>query len=123
MDDLFARLPPHTYQFDIKTRTGSGHTLANRAARADVGRAVFALVTRDPDAAGPYMQAARDWLSTKATVEAHEFKLPAALFEDYELVSPEWRPRLLAASAHWLHGRQSPDSPLLRQAREAVAKL
>jgi hypothetical protein len=123
VDDVFARLPPHTYHYDVKTRTGPGTVIADLATRRDVGRGVFALVSRDPDAALPYMQAARDWLCTKATVEAHEFKLPAALFEDYDVVSPEWRPRLLAASAHWLHGRQSPDSPLLRQAREAVGKL
>jgi hypothetical protein len=32
----------------------------------------------------------------------------------------EWRPRLLAASARWVHGKQSPDSPLIEQAREAL---
>jgi hypothetical protein len=69
------------------------------------------------------MQVARGWLCAKATVEAHEYKLPAALFEDYEMVSPAWRPRLLAASAHWLHGPQSPDSRLLQQAREALRRI
>jgi hypothetical protein len=69
------------------------------------------------------MQTARRWLCAKAAVEAHEFKLPAALFEDDELVSPTWRPRLLAASAHWLHGRQSPDSALLQQVRQALQRL
>jgi hypothetical protein len=68
------------------------------------------------------MQAARSWLCAKAVVEAHEFKLPAALFEDYELVSPQWRPRLLAASAHWLHGSQSRDSEMFMQARHALQK-
>jgi hypothetical protein len=123
IDEVFAGLPPRTYQFDSRTKTGAGHVLADRAARNDIGRKVFALVTRDPGAAAAYAQAARGWLSAKATVEAHEYKLPAALFEDCEWVSAEWRPRLLAAAAHWLHGKQSPDSEVLRQAREAVRRL
>ena len=40
------------------------------------------------------MKVARGWLCAKATVEAYEYKLPAALFEDYEVISPAWRPRL-----------------------------
>jgi hypothetical protein len=121
VQDLFEQLPPRTY--DLSSRTKGGYALVQRDARADLGRQVFALVNQDPAAAGLYMQAARKWLCAKAVVEAHEFKLPAAMFEDYSLVSPEWRPRLLAASAHWLHGKQSPDSQLLREAREEIQKL
>ena len=117
--ELFEQLPPRTY--DSKTR--GGYALVRREARADLGRMVFALASREPAAAGEYMQSARGWLCAKAVTEAHEFKLPAALFEDYELVSPEWRPRLLAASAHWLHGKQSPDSELLQEARREIQKL
>lgn len=119
VEEVFEQLPPHTYSWS-KASGGAGHTLVNRAARAEAGRKVYALFNRNPDAAMRYMQAARDWLCRKTTVEAHEFKLPAALFEDYEGVSPEWRPRLLAASAHWLHGKQSPDSELLRRARQEL---
>ena len=50
-------------------------------------------------------------------------KLPAALFEECEWVSAEWRPRLLAAAAHWLHGKRSPDSEVLQQARKALQRL
>jgi hypothetical protein len=53
-------------------------------------------------------------------VEAHEYKFVAALFEDLGLVSPDWRPRMLAASARWVHGKQSADSQLMEQAREAL---
>jgi hypothetical protein len=88
-----------------------------------LGRKAYAIANQGPEAADLFMQAARGWLCAKAVTEAHEFKLPAAVFEDCELVSPRWRPRLLAASAHWLHGRQSPDSELLQQAREAIQKL
>ena len=116
--EIFEQLPPRTY--DLSSRTRGGYALVNRDARADLSRKVFALVSGEPAAAGPFMQTARGWLCVKAAVEAHEFKLPAALFEDYELVSSEWRPRLLAASAHWLHGEQSPDSPVFQDARREI---
>ena len=107
--EIFATLTPHTYNLG-KT---PGHHIARRASRLDTIRKVFVLTSQSAEAASLYQQAARSWLAVKATVEAHEYKLPAALFEDYDLVSPEWRPRLLAASASWLHGSQSPDSPVL----------
>jgi hypothetical protein len=119
--ELFEQLPPRTY--DLSPKTKGGYALVNREARSELGRKVFALANREPAAAGRFMQAARGWLSLKAATEAHEFKLPVALFEDYELVSPQWRPRLLAASAHWLHGRQSPDSQVLQQAWQEIQKL
>ena len=118
--DVFASLPPHQYLYDYRTRVGVGHHLPRKDDRAAPARAVFALLTRNPDAAGAFAQAARHWLCRKATVDAHEYKLPVALFEDYELVSVAWRPRLLAASAHWLHGPQSEDAAPARQAREVL---
>jgi hypothetical protein len=121
--EIFSQLPPRTYSYGEKAGAGPGHVLVNRAARVELGRKTFALVHQHADAAELYMQAARGWLSVKASVEAHEYKLPAALFEDCPRVSPEWRPRLLAASAHWLHGNQSPDSRVLEAARDAVRKL
>lgn len=114
--DVFSSLPPHQYLYDYKARTGVGHHLPEKADRAEPARKVFTLVTENPTAASLFARAARHWLCRKATVDAHEYKLPAALFEDYELVSAEWRPRLLAASVHWLHGRQSEDAAPVRQA-------
>lgn len=121
VEELFDQLPPRTY--DLSSKTPGGYALVNRDARTEFGRKAFAIAKQGPEAAALYMQAARSWLCAKAAVEAHEFKLPTALFEDYELVSPLWRPRVLAASAHWLHGRQSPDSQLLQQVRQAIQKL
>lgn len=118
--EVFASLPPHQYLYDHKTRVGVGHHLPKKADRAEPARKVFALATEHPEAAGLFARGARHWLCRKATVDAHEYKLPAALFEDYELVSANWRPRLLAASAHWLHGAQSEDAAPVRQAREAL---
>ncbi len=118
--DVYASLPPHQYLYDYKTRIGVGHYLPKKSDRTESARKVFALVTKSPEAAGLFEQAARHWLCRKATVDAHEYKLPAAMFEDYELVSANWRPRLLAASAHWLHGEQSEDAAPVRQARELL---
>jgi hypothetical protein len=117
---VFASLPPHYYRYDYKTRVGVGHYLPKKEERAEPARKVFALVTGNPAAADAFAQASRHWLCRKATVDAHEYKLPAALFEDYDLVSADWRPRLMAASVHWLHGDQSEDAVPVRQAREAL---
>jgi hypothetical protein len=45
---------------------------------------------------------------------------PAAAFEDASLVSPEWRPYLLASSVHALHGARSHDTAVLVKVREAL---
>jgi hypothetical protein len=121
VEALFEELPARTY--DLSSKTPGGYRLVDRQARVDVGRKAFALVHGEPAAAGLYMQAALNCLCSKAAVEAHEFKLPAALFENFEWVSSEWRPRLLAASAHWLHGRQSSDSDVMQQARQELRKV
>ena len=58
-----------------------------------------------------------------ANGDVHDYKFPPAIFEDADLVDPRWRPHMLAASAYWLPGTDSPESPVLKRAREAVRKL
>jgi hypothetical protein len=53
-------------------------------------------------------------------VDAHDYKFVAAILENVEWVSPMWQPHLLAASVHDFHGQQSPDSPVVEQARQAL---
>ena len=53
--------------------------------------------------------------------EAHRADL-AAIVEDIDWVSPEWRPHLLAASVHYFHGAQSPDNSVIQQVREMLPK-
>ena len=60
--------------------------------RWEAAKKLYALVKEHPSAAPMFIQSARIWMSTKATQETHEYKLPAALFEDVGQVSPEWRP-------------------------------
>ena len=56
-------------------------------------------------------------VSVKVSVDV---PLTAMGFGENDLVSVGWRPRLLAASAHWLHGEQSEDASPASQAREAL---
>jgi hypothetical protein len=53
--------------------------------------------------------------------DPHDIKFPVAIFEDLDLVSPGWRPHLMAAAAfsYW----ERPDLPVMQQAREAIATL
>jgi len=65
---------------------------------------------------------ARRLVFTKST-EAHDYKYPAAAFEDIPSVSPAWRPHMLAASTLYLPASTVPDSKLIQRAKEAVAGL
>ena len=69
-----------------------------------------------------YMQAARQLIFRKAT-DAHDFKYAAAIFEDYERVSPEWRPQMLATSVYHLSGSTLADSPVMTRAKDAVKAI
>jgi hypothetical protein len=91
-----------------------------RAAQDDSCRRVYALGKIYPNAFPQFVQAALSWLSLKAGFNSHEYKFPQAIFENAEWVSLPWRPHILAASAHYLHGRQSPDSAVTRQVKEEL---
>src|SRR5262245_11333401 len=66
--------------------------------------------------------ATRLWYIRRSNPSSRRW-LPAAMFEDYQLVSPEWRPRLLVASIQWLHGRNSADAPALLQVRDDLSTV
>lgn len=71
---------------------------------------------------GSFMTLARR-LIFKKNQEVHGFKYPVAVFEDYELVSPMWRPHVLATSVYYLPGTAQPNSPVMQRARDAVRQL
>lgn len=52
---------------------------------------------------------------------SHDYKFSSAIMEDYDLVSPEYKQRFLAASLYWLKGSASSDSPILARTRAALA--
>ena len=66
-----------------------------------------------------YFREARRQIFLKSS-EEHEYKYPAAIFEDYRLVDPQWRPHLLAASVYYVWRSGMPDSPIMLRAREAI---
>ena len=81
----------------------------------------FALAQKHPQP-DAYAGMARKVLFRKGT-DAHHYKYAAAILEDYGLVSPAWRPHLLATSVYYFKGSKDPDSRLMQQAVEAVRKV
>ena len=69
-----------------------------------------------------FQRAAGRLLLSKGT-DAHDYKYAAAIFEDYRLVSPQWRPHMLATAVYNLRGADQPDSKVVLRAREVVRSL
>ncbi|WP_435009036.1 hypothetical protein P12x_000286 [Tundrisphaera lichenicola] len=56
--------------------------------------------------------------------DSHDYKYGAAAWEECRLAAdPKWQPALAAAMMSHLPGAETPDSPLMNQAREAVSKV
>jgi hypothetical protein len=90
----------------------------NRTAAA---RDAFAYATRHADRPELF-SAARRLVFTRAT-DTHDYKYPAAAFEDITAVSPAWRPHMLAASMLHIPSPAAPESQVIQRAREAIARL
>lgn len=45
------------------------------------------------------------------------------MLEDSTLVSEPFQPHLLAAAVHYFHGNQTPDNPVVQQARDALRQV
>jgi len=54
--------------------------------------------------------------------EHHHLKWPAALFEDYRLVSPKYQPHMAATAMYYLRGTSHADSPATQRAIAALSK-
>jgi hypothetical protein len=78
----------------------------------------FALAKKHPEPEA-YNKMARRLVFRKG-LDAHHYKYAAAVFEDFAVVSPEWRPHVLATSVYYLRGSRDPDSKLMDRAVEAV---
>ena len=120
--EVFSLLPSRHYHWDAKTKLAVT-TYGNRADADEACRKVFVLAQERPEAVPLYVQAAQSWMCQKATSDAHDYKFLAAILEDAQWVSPEWQPHLLAASVHFIHGKQSLDHPVVQQARESLQKI
>jgi len=56
--------------------------------------------------------------------DSHDYKYGAALWEEFTLASdPKWHAPLVAGAMGNFPGAETPDSPLMQRAREAVARL
>ena len=62
-----------------------------------------------------FFQTARHHICRKATSDAHNLKFPVAIFENYQNISPRWRPHLLASTVFYLHGPQTEDNHVVQQ--------
>lgn len=111
--DVFEMLPKKTNSQAAEEPDGA-RDASDLACRRCLG------LLQSPSSQREFQAAARSFLCAKATENAHDLKYPVAAFEDAGLVSAEWRPYLLAASVHALHGAASDDAPVLVAAREAV---
>jgi hypothetical protein len=87
----------------------------------EAGRLAFAFARRHR--VEPLLAAARRLLPVKSSGDPHDIKFPVAIFEDLGLVSPQWRPHLLAAAVHSFWGSDRPDNPAVQKVREAIKGL
>jgi hypothetical protein len=92
-----------------------------RTARTAAARSAFAYARRHANHPA-LVTAARRLVFTRAT-DPHDYKYPAAAFEDMSIVSPAWRPHMLAASMLHLPAPTAPESRTIQRARTAVAGL
>lgn len=84
-----------------------------------VAELAFSYASKYPDHRD-YFQAARLLTAMKSTQDAHDVKFPVAIFENHGLVNPKWRPHLIAASSHYMHGTQMKDNPAVRMAKDQL---
>jgi hypothetical protein len=90
-------------------------------APAAAARSAFAYAKRHANHPSLF-SAARRLVFTRAA-DTHDFKYPAAAFEDISSVSPPWKPHMLAASILHIPAPTMPESQVIQRARDAVAGL
>jgi hypothetical protein len=81
----------------------------------------FALA-QDENNVSVLFRSAAQLLPAKADTDPHRIKFATAMFENYHLVSPEWRPHLAAAATYSFLGADAPDTPAILRIREALGK-
>lgn len=89
--------------------------------RVEAARSAFAYATRHEN--HPALHAAARRLVFTRASDTHDYKYPAAAFEDISAVSPAWRPHMLAASMLHIPAPTTPESRVVQRAREALAGL
>jgi hypothetical protein len=80
---------------------------------------LLAYVNEHPDPKD-FIDAARLLIFLKGT-NSHDYKFSAAIMEDFQHVSPEWRGRFLAAGVYNLRGSGDAENKLVKRTRDALA--
>lgn len=119
VEAIFAEQPSRV--FDNQRKHFISRYVGNRDQMDKVSHMAFTFGNRHSEHHALYLQTARLMTCLKATHNAHDMKFPAAIFESYHFVSPRWKPHMLAASTHWIHGNQMADNAGVLQAREFLA--
>lgn len=71
-------------------------------------------LAQDPNAAQQIVSAARHWIFLKGN-DAHDYKFSAAALEDFEMLSPKWRPYYLAGCSHLFRTSGDKENPLAKR--------
>lgn len=93
--------------------------VSSKPAEAATKAIQYAKKYPDPTA---FQRAAQSLIFAKGR-DPHDYKYSAAIFEDYGLVAPAWRPQMLATSVYYMRGSNLADSDVMKRAREAVRRL
>ena len=100
VEEIFAELSS-----DRSTAAAKAMALANQTPRLEV-----------------FKQTARSLIFRKGT-DAHDYKYSASIFEDYNRVSKQFRPHMLATAVYHLRGSTLPDSAVMQRAQAAIQQL
>lgn len=111
VDEIFALLPPWRPEHSFRDRSGQDEAL----------KLTYAMARKHSDQR--FLQTSRRMICLKSTINVHNVKFPVAAFENYQYVSPEWRPNFLAGSIFLLNGTQMEDNTAVQEAREALRSL
>jgi hypothetical protein len=100
----------------ILSQVGRDTSAASAAARR---LAVRAASDNHPEWLDGFAGSARQLIARKAT-DAHHYKYGMAIFENLELVSPAYRPHVLATAPYYIRGSGDADSAVVTQALRAM---
>lgn len=103
-EEVFSLLPSREMGQQIEDRSGIEE--AEKLAFT-YGRKAFGLDT--------FLRRSRQLVQRKANPDAHDYKFPVAIFQNYGIVSPMWRPYMMATSVNWLHSASKPDSDVYQR--------
>lgn len=103
-EEVFSLLPSREMRQQIEDRSGIEE--AEKLAFT-YGKKAFGLDT--------FLRRSRQLVQRKANPDAHDYKFPVAIFQNYGIVSPMWRPYMMATSVNWLHSASKPDSDVYQR--------